>query len=257
MLIQKKNKQKFLNFILKEFYCGIVFCFFFLFYCTPWPVITSFASEVEKKSNSDSVLFLLAKIDEVNGSKDKDDSENPANGSSPSSNLCSSKPNGCALFVSITTTNGNIGGAAGADSICANDATTLNAPGLATGSTYKALLMTEDGTRNLSTNWVLYPNTSYYSLSNSNLRVGVTNANSELPATFENDINTSPIVVYGGIFKGPPWIPSTTNTCLSWTNGIGAPNYGNIAYSNSPTGYIDGSGLYGCDNILNLYCVER
>ncbi|MBM9500022.1 DUF1554 domain-containing protein [Leptospira sp. 201903071] len=179
-----------------------------------------------------------------------------SNATNPGVAPCSTTSSGCALFLSGTTT-GNLGGVGGADARCANDAIARNAPGVSSGSTYKALIMAENGTRNLTTNWILYPNTSYYSFENSNLRIGITNANSELPGTFENSINLIQVIVYTGISKGPPWVPFTGNTCSSWTIGTGAPNYALVADTSAATSYIDSGGAYACDYILNLYCVQR
>ncbi|MBM9575947.1 DUF1554 domain-containing protein [Leptospira sp. 201903070] len=238
---------------MRKFYFVFLLLPFFVFSCTVWPVMTTVAKSESKDSDQSSSFLLLLSGGSVIANEGV-----ISNATNPGVAPCSTTGSGCALFLSTASpSGGNFGGVAGADARCASDAATRNAPGVSSGSTYKALIMVENGTRNLTTNWILYPNTSYYSIENSNLRIGVTNGNAELPATFENSVSGGSIVVYTGISKGPPWTPYTNNTCSSWTVGTGAPNYGLVADTTIAAGYIDNGGSYACDYSLSFYCVQR
>ncbi|MDV6234332.1 DUF1554 domain-containing protein [Leptospira ellisii] len=153
--------------------------------------------------------------------------------------------------------NGNLGGVAGADATCQTAAQGLNAPGVATGSEYKALLMDENATRTLAVDWVLYPNTRYYSLNNFNLQLGVTSASAELPANYDNPPDPGLIAMYTGITIAPNWVVSVGGTCTSWTVGAPNPNFAMVGVSHVTAGYIDNGGFYACNQAINIYCVQR
>ncbi|WP_158586422.1 DUF1554 domain-containing protein [Leptospira stimsonii] len=226
---------------------------FFHSSCTVWPAITTLATTESKKADQNSSFLLLLSAGTVSIIQNTVSSE-----TNPGVAPCATSGIGCALFLSTPMANGgNFGGVAGADAQCANDAIGRNAPGVSSGSTYKALIMSENGTRNLASNWILYPNTIYYSLENSNLRVGITNANAELPGVSDNSLTGGSFTVFTGISKGPPWAPFPGYTCSSWTVGTGAPNYGLVGTTDIANSYIDSGGGIACDYIYSIYCVQR
>lgn len=74
----------------------------------------------------------------------------------------------CRMFVTQSIYDGNLGGTAGADEKCEQDANKPNS------RTYKALIM--DATRNMTTDWVIKANTDYVRADGVTV-VGTSNAN--------------------------------------------------------------------------------
>lgn len=221
--------------------------------CTVWPILTTAAVPKSKDADSSSSLALLLLAQ----------GPSPSNSSSGSDTSTQGGPTtcaatGCSLFVSPVTS-GNLGGVAGADANCAARAAVIGAPGNAAG--YKALLMAEDGTRSLTTSWVLYPNANYYSIDNNNLLISTTDANGQFAATLTNEITPAPGLAYTGIdTSGATWIPRSGQTCVnagaSWTSVSGGVT-GWVANPNSPGIEMGGAGTLTCATNATIYCVQR
>ncbi|TGK32703.1 DUF1554 domain-containing protein [Leptospira gomenensis] len=233
-------------------FCSL-FCASYLFSCTAWPGLTALAKEDSKASNS---ALSLAPLLLAAGEGNPGNPSGPGDPSTPTVVPCFSSASGCAVFMQAVP-NGNLGGVSGADSTCQTAAIGLNAPGVATGSEYKALLMDEVVSRSLTIDWVLYPNTRYYSLNNFNLQLGVTNASAELPANYDNAPDPGLIAMYTGITILPNWAPTAGGTCTSWTTGAPNPNFAMVGVSHVAAGYIDNGGFYACNQAINIYCVQR
>ncbi|MCG6166587.1 DUF1554 domain-containing protein [Leptospira sp. FAT2] len=228
--------------------------------CTIWPVVTALAAPQSGSSNDNSSLVLLALLQNGNTTGA---SETP--GGSVSSAGCA-QSSSCAVFLYIhpTAIGGNWGGVSGADAKCASGAPGVGAPG--DPNNYKALLMAEDGSRNLTTDWVLYPNKVYRSISNSNLTVTSTDANGQFIFPVTNTITTTANGVYTGIdTSGATWVPKTGQTCVSggvsWTSTSTSVN-GSFGISNGngslgSTLVEDVGPGFACNNTLVLYCVQR
>ncbi|AOP32750.1 hypothetical protein A0128_02000 [Leptospira tipperaryensis] len=231
----------------------ILFCaiFSFLFFsCTVWPVLTVAATKNSERSDSSASVAFLAL---VQGGDSSVGSTNTSSTPVETSNTCAAT--GCSIFLTVAFT-GNMGGIVGADSSCATAASGRSAPGNTSG--YKALLMTDDGTRDLTNSWVLYPNTTYQSLDNSNLPIGTTNGAGQLPTTLANEITGSGgNLVYTGMnTTGPSWAPKTGTNCLNWTTASNSVS-GWFGSSNAPNSEFDAGGARTCDVFLALYCVQR
>ncbi|MBM9500019.1 DUF1554 domain-containing protein [Leptospira sp. 201903071] len=135
--------------------------------CTIWPILTVAVSSKSGNSDPFPILALFLLLPNGGGGSES------ANNTTPIVSTSTCETAGCALLLS-SVTRGNLGGISGADTFCANDAFLQGAPGDPAG--YKALIMTENGTRNLANSWVLYPNTVYRSLNNGNLQIATTDA---------------------------------------------------------------------------------
>ncbi|WP_162274086.1 DUF1554 domain-containing protein [Leptospira tipperaryensis] len=219
--------------------------------CTVWPILTTAVVPTSEPANSSSSLALLL-LAGGNSSPTTTGSAIPTSGAS----TCATS--GCSLFLT-SVPNGNFGGVAGADASCAAQAAVIGAPGNAAG--YKAILMAEDGTRTLTTSWVLYPNTNYFSLDNSNLLVSATDANGQFAATLTNEITPSPSLAYTGIdTSGATWIPRSGQSCVnagaSWTSVSGSVT-GWVANPNSAGIEMGGAGTLTCATAAMIYCVQR
>lgn len=219
--------------------------------CTVWPILT--ATALSKSDDSDSSSYLLLLLS-TGASGPVTETGNPTTtGSGVQTSTCGSS--GCTILLS-SGINGNFGGIAGADTFCANEAVLQNAPGNTAG--YKALIMTDNGTRNLTSSWVLYPNTVYRSKSNSNLVITTTDANGQFQFPLSAEITgAGGNAVYTGInTTGPSWVPKTGVNCLNWTDNTNLVS-GWIGVSNSPNQEIDSGASFTCDQLLVLYCVQR
>ncbi|RHX82032.1 DUF1554 domain-containing protein [Leptospira yasudae] len=229
--------------------------------CTIWPVVTALAAPQSGSSNDNGSLVLLAILQ--NGTTGSSSASESTGGSVGSG--CS-QSSSCAIFLynHPFAIGGNWGGISGADAKCASGASGAGAPG--DPNSYKALLMAEDGSRNLTTDWVLYPNKVYKSISNSNLTVTSTDANGQFIFPVTNTITTTANGVYTGIdTSGATWVPKTGQTCLSggvsWTSTSTVVN-GSFGISNGNgslgSALVDDAGLgFACNNTLVLYCVQR
>ncbi|RHX91828.1 DUF1554 domain-containing protein [Leptospira stimsonii] len=236
---------------LARFVSATLVVIFSLTSCTLWPILTTVVVSKPESENSSSLFLLLL----AQGSSSSD-STNGTSTSSPGQVTCAAT--GCSLFLTPVS-NGNFGGVSGADTSCAAQAAVIGAPGNTTG--YKAFLMAEDGTRSLTTSWVLYPNANYYSIENSNLLISTTDANGQFAATLTNEITPSAGLAYTGIdTSGVTWIPRTGQSCVnagaSWTS-TSAGVTGWVANPNSPGIEIGGAGTLTCATAASIYCVQR
>ena len=195
-------------------------------------------------------------------------STNNTSGGTPQASGCSTN---CKIFVSATTTAGNFGSIAAADTICANDA---NKP--AGGGTYKAMVVKGTDRRACSTDncgggtsehidWVLKANTSYYKADGTTL-IGSTDANGLLGSTVPQAMDAAGSNVWTGLrykpadpmfmmFPAERWINSGSD-CSGWSDNT-SNNAGQIGQLTATDyHYIDG-GNPVCSNLLGFYCVEQ
>lgn len=239
--------------LLSRFVFSTLVALLLLTSCTVWPILTTAAVPKSKATDSSSSLALLLL---AQGSSPSNSSGGSGTSTPSGPTTCASS--GCSLFLT-TVPNGNLGGVTGADASCAAQAAVIGAPGNATG--YKALLMAEDGTRSLTTSWVLYPNANYYSIDNSNLLISTTDANGQFAATLTNEITPAPSLAYTGIdTSGATWIPRVGQSCInagaSWTS-VSAGVTGWVANPNSPGIEMGGAGTLTCATASSIYCVQR
>ncbi|TGK15408.1 DUF1554 domain-containing protein [Leptospira stimsonii] len=241
----QRNKGLFAKFLFSIFVCLICSSS-----CTLWPVLTVTAVNKPKDSDSSSNLLLMLL---VGASSSEAGNATSANGSGAQTSTCGAS--GCTIFLS-SGINGNLGGITGADSHCVTDAVAQSAPG--NTASYKALIMTDNGSRNLTSSWVLYPNTVYRSMNNSNLVITTTDANGQFQFPLSAEITgAGGNAVYTGInTTGPSWVPKTGVNCLNWTDNTNLVS-GWIGVSNTPNQELDSGASFTCDQFLVLYCVQR
>lgn len=149
------------------------------------------------------------------------------------------------LFVTNSTTTGNIGGIAGADSKCMADS---NYPG---SGTYKALLV--DGTaRTTQVDWVLLPDTEYSRVSDG-IVVGTTDSDGLLLFNLDNPVDAS----YNyWIFTGlnSDWTSDTSNDCTNWTDTGG---FGSFGFGDKTDTDAISAAQGSCTTSVKLICVEQ
>jgi len=148
------------------------------------------------------------------------------------------------IFVSTISYPGNLGGITGADAKCNGD---TNKP---TARTYKAMLMAS--TRNLSTDWVLKPNTTYYQ-SNGITPISSTDATGAF--NFVSILN--PIrATSGGAWTGmtTTWSLYSGYNCSDWTSTVGSGVFGTVNANTSAMLYAT---TLSCNIPYLLYCVEQ
>ena len=161
------------------------------------------------------------------------------------------------IFISSTSSKGNLGGIAGADAICNSDA---NKPSIAP-NVYKALLVLGATRRGSATanigdsqiDWVFAANTRYFR-SNGTTQIFTANANSIFPyGTLTNSFDSANSDYWTGI--NSDWT-NNINTCGSWTS---ASSSSNGAQGNSLT--TDATsisfGSANCENTFNLVCIQQ
>ncbi|TDP51151.1 uncharacterized protein DUF1554 [Bacteriovorax stolpii] len=160
------------------------------------------------------------------------------------------------LFVTSSTTTGNIGGIVAADSLCMADS---NYPG---SGVYKALIV--DGSNRVAcssancsggssehVDWVLRANTQYQRVSDG-ATVGTTNANGIFSFPLTNSLDASYTYwLFTGLTAN--WI-TNTGDCTNWssTGGFGGFGLGDkttieAVYSNNGS----------CSTSVKLICVEQ
>lgn len=168
----------------------------------------------------------------------------------PAPVLCTTE---CRIFLTQTATNAAFGGAAGADTICANDA---HKP---TTGTYKAIIM--DNTRNQTTNWVLKANTTYYHLdkttpigtTNSHRIFAITNGSHIVNSTSMTDFEYTWTGIYA--YDDQTW--NLDGTCSNWTNSSNVVD-GMVGDTVSTDMVAMTSNLNRCDDVsIRLLCVEQ
>lgn len=164
----------------------------------------------------------------------------------------------CRIFVGTAGTDGNLGGAAGADAKCNSDAAK---PAGAT-STYRALIV--DSTRRacstancgggISENldWVLYPNKIYYRPDGTTI---IMTTNAAGIAAF-NLTNPMTIAAANPAWTGlnADWTSNSVN-CSNWTTTAGTGAFGTINSATSSSIFQNTTNCTG--TTYYLYCVER
>ncbi|MBM9498681.1 DUF1554 domain-containing protein [Leptospira sp. 201903071] len=204
---------------------------------------------------------------------------------SPSSSIhtdlptCSTTKGPCYIFelynIAGVLTNGAIGGVTGADTLCQNAAATLPSA-FGSPSEYKAMIMDESGARDLTHNWVLYPNTKYLNIKkstlnpNDSLTVFTTDSQSMYLGTLENSVivdgarppNT---YTFTGIRIDTPsspgiWLPGEGRSCFNWTSTALGTTYGSLGEPEQLSNYFIDRG-YGsataCNTQHGIYCVRQ
>lgn len=148
------------------------------------------------------------------------------------------------IFITAGTFNGNLGGAAGADTICNGDGNKPN------GSNYKALIV-QTGTRDTVTDWPLLANTSYDRAAGG--LIGMTDG----AKTFPFPLNG------GGFGTGTVWTGMTTtwnidasNQCINWTYSLAGGN-GTVGDAIQLNGASISNGTNACNSVNRLICVEQ
>lgn len=168
----------------------------------------------------------------------------------------------CRIFVTTATSDGNLGGIAGADARCNADVGKPNA------SLYKAIL-SDSGTRRSclaancsgatgveqSLDWPLYPSVNYVRADGSTL-IGASSTAAILPIpSLTASVQTGAATqVWTGLDN---WLPHA-NTCLGWTDNAPAANLGATGVANSgttATAFWNTTG--NCNLNRPLYCAEQ
>ncbi|WP_167482392.1 DUF1554 domain-containing protein [Leptospira yasudae] len=203
--------------------------------------------------------------------------QQPGGGDAPN---CSTTLGPCYIFelynIGGILTNGSMGGIAGADVLCQTAAMSLPSS-FGSPSEYKAMLMDESGARDLTHNWVLYPNTRYFNIKKSSLnpadsRLVFTTDSQAMFSTFpaSNPVivdGTRPISTYTftGIRNDTPssigvWLPGAFRSCFNWTSTATGTTYGSIGYPDDVSTYMIDRGYAaatGCNTTHGLYCVRQ
>ena len=179
-----------------------------------------------------------------------------------------------ASFLNATG-NGQPGGIAGADAVCAAQAASHPAPAWAKGGVFKALLAAESGCGTSgndpcrratvtpgagdgSIDWPVRASGAYYGLDGSSLRA-LANSSAML--------QTPAASGFGGVnqaagFSSPGWVTSANGTCDGWRWAVGMPTppeapYGftvTLGWSGFPV-YWEGGGNFPC-GAIEFFCIE-
>ncbi len=163
---------------------------------------------------------------------------------------------GLRIFISDTT-DGNIGGVAGADNLCNSSAASRGLSG-----TYKAIITASTRiactTANCSggvgehVDWVLQPNTAYYREDGSTL-IGTTTANGVFSYPITNSVSTVGASYWTGMRQD--WTNVANDDCNDWTGGgTGRGGYSTLTDSRA----FGGDGYNGgCLNPDTVACAEQ
>lgn len=161
------------------------------------------------------------------------------------------------LFVTSSTTNGNIGGVTGADTLCSSDA---NKP--TDGGTYKAVLVDASLNRRACSsanctlvteniNWVLGANITYLRSLDGTV-IFTTNSAGIFPfGTASASIDTGSDQYFTGLNSN--WTLNGSH-CTSWTSNTGS---GRIGSSDQTGGTMIENGGGGCNTSKKLLCAEQ
>ena len=165
------------------------------------------------------------------------------------------------IFVTAATLNGNLGGIAGADTLCLTDAANPLGPG---NGSWKALLSSAGvrvacTTSNCSgsgaaehSDWALKANTPYVRPDGTS--IGMTTANGIFVGTIANSVTTTSFVTFTGLTSD--WAVAGDN-CDNWASA-------SIGF-NGQTGLSSETGILWFSNTANgcdlatkrLYCVQQ
>ncbi len=155
----------------------------------------------------------------------------------------------CKIFVTAASSDGNLGGVAGADSRCASDA---NNPGDGTYKAYIGVDSQRDGTAGAQIDWVIKPNTQYTRTDGT--LIETSDSNGLLPQDLINPVTTTRFNVFTGLSVNG--VPRLEN-CSGWSsNSSGAL----AIYGLSDV--IDYEWIYFSDVTCNnttrrLYCIQQ
>lgn len=159
-------------------------------------------------------------------------------------------------FVSSAASIGNLGGIAGADTVCNSD---VGKPNIVP-NVYKAMIV--DGTARRASvtanagdgqiNWIFLPNTSYYR-SNGTTQILTTNANGIFPfGTLTNSFESAAIPYWTGLNTN--WTTSA-NTCSNWSTIAGN---GQVGQATPTTGASISGAASPCNGTVPfLLCVQQ
>jgi hypothetical protein len=207
--------------------------------CTAWPGLAAVAASAggaSAEDDSDMALITLAALASGGAANPTDTPK------------CNGQPF-CYLVHSTINTAQNFGGAAGGDAHCA-----ANLPGAQAGTgIYKALLMTSDGTRDQSNNWVLYANTEYRREDGTTV-IGTTNASSIFTFPLTNPIAVGVSYTATGI---------TVVNATTWNVGLNCDDWTNTAVSGGLGDALDAASNAfdaiddACIANRRLYCVQQ
>lgn len=160
--------------------------------------------------------------------------------------------NPCKIFTTSSTYQGDFGltansSAAAADAACSRDSNKPN-----DGSTYKALFMSP--TRDLSSDWVLHPNTTYVRADGTTVITSTDSSGKLDTLNFTNSISATADYYWTGIKTG--WATNMTSNCDLW--GDGTNSFTGAVGNGSSTGYASvGATGKTCDNSYGFYCVQQ
>lgn len=170
-------------------------------------------------------------------------SDGVAPGTTSSSSVTNKK-----IFLSAATHNGNFGGAASADALCAVDA---NLP--SGGGTYKALIA-DINRQAPSTDWPLQASTTY-TRSDGTTIIGTTTSGRIFTFPLTNSISNLNVIVRTGLDIA--WANNASSNCLDWTSS-NAMETGSTGVADQITSSAIGllTGL-DCSNAYKFYCVEQ
>jgi hypothetical protein len=210
-------------------------------------------------------LWLLLLFFGCNNYGMLDKLENPDGGSDSAGSPSGPPPGPYRIFVTSGNFAGNIlfagnTGLVGADTACQSEGN-----GIATGRTWKAMLVDGTTRRACSTldcsssgieenfNWVFKPNATY--VRPGGTLIGNTNDRALLVFDLNNSIGTSDVQPWTGLKED--WTTDGSNNCNNWT--IAASNvYGRVGQANLKViQAIDLSTWQACNGGRPLYCVEQ
>lgn len=149
---------------------------------------------------------------------------------------------GLRIFVTAASYSGDLIGVSGADNKCMAD---IRKPA---GATFKAMIMTATE-RNLSLDWVLQADTTYYRLDGT--PIGTTWGDGRFSFNLLNRIDADHVEVWTGILGS--WSSSSAN-CAKWASLAGSGTYGFAdAVDSGLIVWSTGS----CSMPRHIYCVEQ
>lgn len=153
--------------------------------------------------------------------------------------------NPCKIFATNSYYSGNLNSIIGGiDNACDKD---INKPD--DGKIYKVIYMLA-GKRDLNSDWVLHPNTTYQRTDL--LTIGVTDSAGKL-MTFSSSITDTGDGFWTGM--NFDWTPDSINNCSGFTND--SAGYANWGRGNFSTMFAFSYDSWPCFDKLNLYCVEQ
>jgi hypothetical protein len=189
----------------------------------------------------------------------KDGDGNIAIDTNSTTTLCTGK----VMFLA-NVSNGNLGGSAGADTICNN-----NKPTGFSSSTFKAMLgdsttraaCWSTGNDNCSSSstgragWVL-PASQNICTSDYSIRIGTTTSSSLLVVSTANTLSSSSTTTFTGF--NIAWGNSTASNCTNWTSTSSTATAGSAnGVVGTGSTFIAASASASCGSAGTIYCVEQ